>query len=65
MTNSGNEISRDDILSRSGYSLHEGWEITGWPKFTIRRGEVVFEEGKVTAAPGSGRMLSATLPRYT
>ncbi len=47
-----------DVLSRSAYSLHEGWELTGRPKYTIRRGETVFEEGKVTAAPGSGRILS-------
>jgi dihydropyrimidinase len=58
------KFSASDVLSRAGYSLHEGWEITGWPRFTIRRGEVVFEEGKVQGLPGSGRILtqSRTMP---
>lgn len=51
-------LKADDNLSRAGFSLHDGWEITGLPKTTIRRGEVVFEEGKVVATPGSGQALS-------
>ncbi len=52
------KLTAADVLSHSGYSLHEGWEITGGPKLTIRRGEVVFEDGKITAVRGSGRVLS-------
>ena len=44
--------------SRSDYSVYEGWEVTGWPVMTIRRGEVVAEDGKVTGVPGSGTLLS-------
>ena len=53
------KFEKSGILSRSGYSLHEGWELTGWPKITIRRGEVVFENGKVATSPGSGQIASA------
>jgi dihydropyrimidinase len=44
--------------SNSDFSVFEGWEITGWPVITLRRGEVVYNEGKITGIPGSGRLLS-------
>jgi dihydropyrimidinase len=31
--------------------------VTGWPKTTIRRGEVVFDGGKILAKPGSGKFV--------
>ncbi len=45
----------DDDPSRSDYTPFEGWVVTGWPVVTIRRGEVVYEDGRVTGRPGSGR----------
>jgi dihydropyrimidinase len=45
------------IKSRAGYSVFEGWEVTGWPVLTLRRGEVVFEQDTVTGQPGSGMLL--------
>ncbi len=47
--------SAADDPSRSDYTLFEGWTVTGWPVTTIRRGEVVYEDGRVTGQPGSGR----------
>lgn len=44
------------------YTPYEGMEVTGWPVTTIRRGEVVMQDGAVTAAPGSGRYLP--VPAY-
>jgi dihydropyrimidinase len=32
-------------------------QVTGWPVATLRRGEVVMRDGRVQAAPGSGRYL--------
>lgn len=46
-----------DDHSRSDYSPYEGWEVTGWPVVTIRRGEVVVEAGRVGGTPGSGRVV--------
>ncbi|MCC7283191.1 MAG: dihydropyrimidinase [Acetobacteraceae bacterium] len=40
------------------YTPYEGMEVTGWPVATIRRGEVVMENGTIRAAPGSGRFLA-------
>lgn len=45
-------------LTRAGYSVFDGTEVTGWPRFTVRRGEVVFADGRVTASPGSGQLLA-------
>jgi dihydropyrimidinase len=46
------------LKSRSDYAAFEGWEVTGWPVMTLRRGEVVFDDGDVLDRPGSGRYLS-------
>ncbi len=49
-------IRDEDILSNGKFSLFSGWELTGWPIVTIRRGEVVYENGEIVASPGSGRL---------
>ena len=45
------------MYSRSDYSPYDGFEVRGWPAWTISRGEVVFAEGEVTAAPGRGQLI--------
>jgi len=50
-------IRDEDMLSRAGHSIYAGTEVTGWPKMTIRRGEVVYENGAVTGAAGSGMLV--------
>jgi len=49
-------IRDEDILSNGKFSVFSGWELTGWPILTIRRGEVVYENGEIVASPGSGRL---------
>jgi dihydropyrimidinase len=53
-----------DLFSRARHSVYAGRELSAWPRATIRRGEVVFENGKVLGQPGSGRAIErgATLP---
>ena len=53
-----------DQFSRARHSVYAGRELSAWPRATIRRGEVVFENGKVLGQPGSGRAIErgATLP---
>lgn len=46
-----------DEFSNAKYSSYAGWEVTGFPKTTIRRGEVVYDNGKVLAKPGSGKFI--------
>ena len=50
-------IRDEDLLSGSGYSVHAGTVVTGWPTMTFRRGEVVFRDGDVLGTPGSGELL--------
>ncbi len=46
-----------EMYSRAGYSVYEGMDVTGWPRTTIRRGEVVYERGKILGRPGSGQWI--------
>ena len=43
------------------YTPYEGLEVTGWPVMTIARGQVVMQDGVVTAAEGQGQFLAAAL----
>ena len=47
------ETTRDN----TGYTPYKGRELTGWPVTVLSRGEVIVEDGKVTAARGRGRYL--------
>ena len=46
------------------YTPYEGLEVTGWPVATLRRGEIVYQDGEVVGQPGSGQLLErgATQP---
>lgn len=50
-------VRDQDMFSATGFSIYAGWEVTGWPLTTIRRGEVVFEDGEIKGQPGSGQLL--------
>ncbi|MGH9319425.1 MAG: dihydroorotase [Vicinamibacteria bacterium] len=50
------ELTRSDGFSKAGFDLLEGYRVTGWPSITIRRGEIVFREGRILAPRGSGRI---------
>jgi dihydropyrimidinase len=45
------------MQSRAGYSVYDGWQVTGWPRFVIRRGQTVLADGEITARPGDGEWL--------
>lgn len=52
------------LKTNSDYSVYEGWQVTGWPVITLRRGEIVFSDNEVIGKPGSGISVprGATLP---
>jgi dihydropyrimidinase len=50
-------IRDQDELSVAKWSLYAGWEVTGWPRTTIRRGEIVYQDGKVIGRPGTGKVI--------
>jgi dihydropyrimidinase len=45
-------------LSKSDYTVYQGWDVTGWPEITIRRGEIVYEGGHIKGRPSSGVLVS-------
>lgn len=50
-------IRAAEMQSASDYDVFEGWSVTGWPSITISRGEVIFEDGMVSGAPGRGEFV--------
>ncbi|MCY4626180.1 MAG: amidohydrolase family protein [Acidobacteria bacterium] len=50
-------IRDENMFSGAGFSVYSGWEVTGWPVTTLRRGEVVYEDGEILAGAGSGELL--------
>lgn len=51
------EIRASEMFSRCGWTPFEGWNVKGELKKVVLRGEIVYEDGAVTAAPGSGRNI--------
>jgi dihydroorotase len=40
-------VLREELLTKCGWSPFEGWNLTGWPIFTIVGGQVVYERGQL------------------
>ena len=53
-------IRNEDMFSGSGYSIHAGKVVTGWPTMTLRRGEMVYQNREILGSPGSGELLQRT-----
>jgi dihydropyrimidinase len=51
-------IRDQDELSNAKWNIYAGLEVTGWPTTTIRRGEIVYQDGKVIGQPGSGKVIA-------
>ena len=58
--NRSGEIRAEADHSKSDYSVYEGWKVKGWPITTIRRGEIVYDAGKVVGSAGSGQLIGRT-----
>jgi dihydropyrimidinase len=51
-------IDGRSMRSRAGYSPYDGMTASAWPRITLRRGEVVFEDGQILGRPGQGQLLA-------
>ena len=40
-------VERKDIVSKCGWSPFEGWNLTGYPVYTIVNGNIVYEQGEI------------------
>lgn len=45
------------MQSRAGYSPYDGWDVQGWPRFVLRRGQTVLADGTSLAQPGQGQWV--------
>jgi dihydropyrimidinase len=50
-------ISADEQFTNSDYTPYEGRSIMGWPRVTIRRGEVLVDSGRIVVGAGGGRRV--------
>jgi carbamoyl-phosphate synthase/aspartate carbamoyltransferase/dihydroorotase len=51
------EIKNDSLLTKSGWSPFAGRRVIGQVTKTILRGQTVYQNGRVLAQPGSGKIL--------
>jgi dihydropyrimidinase len=49
---------------RSDHTVYEGLELHGAPRLVMRRGAVVFADGRPAAEPGSGAWLGAAAEKH-
>ena len=50
-------IRDEDMFSQAGFSIYNGQSYTGWPKITIRRGEIVYKDGRIIGKAGTGQVI--------
>ncbi len=55
-------LQGERMHGRAGFTLYEGWNVTGWPWLTMARGRVILENDRVCAQPGTGRFLPRGKP---
>jgi dihydropyrimidinase len=52
-------VERSGLMSRTGYSPWEGFELRGRVVRTISRGKTIFEDGVLVGSPGDGHFVPA------
>lgn len=50
-------IDGRSMQSNADYSVYDGQQVHGWPRFTVSRGDVVLADGEIAAEPGRGQWL--------
>jgi dihydropyrimidinase len=51
------ELRAENMHTGSDYTLYEGWNVTGWPRSTMVRGQFVVRDGQLVGQPGYGRSI--------
>jgi dihydropyrimidinase len=55
------EIGHEVLHSKMDYSPYEGMVLSGFPTWTISRGEVIVADGRPRATPGRGQLVPRSL----
>jgi dihydropyrimidinase len=56
------DVTASMLHDNAGYTPYEGMKLKGWPVTVISRGDVICDEGKLTAKPGRGQFLKCASP---
>jgi dihydropyrimidinase len=51
-------ISADTLHQNCDYTPFEGWQVTGWPRFVLSRGDIIVRDGQFVDSAGRGNYLS-------
>jgi dihydroorotase (multifunctional complex type) len=51
------KVRGSDLHYKVGWTPYEGWKLKGWPRITMLRGSVIFEDGQILAKRGKARFL--------
>lgn len=55
--NDTHKVEAATFFTACDYSPFEGWDVTGWPRMTLSRGEIVYQRNEILGAPGRGKVL--------
>nr|WP_142850359.1 dihydropyrimidinase [Telmatospirillum sp. J64-1] len=55
-------LTNDMLHHNVDYTPYEGRQLRGWPRWVMSRGELVVDDGKLTAKPGRGEFLPCDQP---
>ncbi len=58
--NDTHKVEAATFFTACDYSPFEGWDVTGWPRTTLSRGEIVYQRNEILGIPGRGRVLRRT-----
>jgi carbamoyl-phosphate synthase/aspartate carbamoyltransferase/dihydroorotase len=50
-------LRNEQTFSKVGWTAFDGLEVAGYVKRVVLRGQLVYENGRVLAQPGNGRLL--------
>jgi dihydropyrimidinase len=54
-------VRSNELYTNCDWSPYEGWSLEGYPEYTISRGEIIYENGKIKAEKGRGKFLKRKL----
>lgn len=57
-------LTNDHLHHNVDYTPYAGMPLQAWPEVVLSRGEVVYQQGQLTAAPGRGQFLPCDRPAY-
>ena len=55
--NDTHKVEAATFLTACDYSPFEGWDVTGWPRMTLSRGEIVYQRNEILGSPGRGNVI--------